>query len=102
MNMIEQRDPLAKQAIINSASYYGIGVANMVNLLHPEVVVLSGPLIYDYADYFDEVVNTALKNVYYSVREHIRFTQGTLKSDAVAVGAAILIFQSYFKYNKKE
>ncbi len=96
MKLIEQRHPAAVQAVMHSAYYYGVGIANMVNLLQPDVVVLSGALIYNYPEYYTAVIHTVLQHVHDMEREHITFTQGVLKSDAAAVGAAVFIFQSYF------
>ncbi|GAA3321298.1 hypothetical protein GCM10020331_036530 [Ectobacillus funiculus] len=94
MKLIEQRHPAAVQAVMHSAYYYGVGIANMVNLLQPDVVVLSGALIYNYPEYYTAVIHTALQHVNDMEREHVTFTQGVLKSDAVAVGAAVFLFFS--------
>jgi predicted NBD/HSP70 family sugar kinase len=94
---MEQGDRLSKEIILKSAYYYGIGLANMVNILHPEVVILNGPLIYESPMYYEEVVKTTLKHIYATDKHSVTFGQGKLKSDAVAVGAANLVFHSFFK-----
>jgi glucokinase len=38
----EAGDELVREAIVRAASYLGIGIANLVSALHPELVVLSG------------------------------------------------------------
>ncbi|MFP3124732.1 ROK family protein [Ectobacillus funiculus] len=96
MKMIQQRHPAAVQAVMHSAYYYGVGIANMVNLLQPDVVMLSGALIYGYPEYYNAVIHAALQHMHDIERGHVTFTQGVLKSDAAAVGAAVLAFQSYF------
>lgn len=88
-------DQLVNDIILKSAFYYGIGIANMVNLTHPDLVILNGPLIYELPSYFEKVVSTSL---HYLAREEeiVRISQGSLKSSAAATGAANMIFQSFF------
>ncbi|WP_267918908.1 ROK family protein [Paenibacillus sonchi] len=74
-----------------AAVYCGIGLANLINILHPEEVILGGPL-FSAADFFyREATRTALERTYYREQYKVRFTQGSLSDTAVAAGAAALI-----------
>jgi predicted NBD/HSP70 family sugar kinase len=97
LKALRQGDSLTKEMIMKSAHYYGIGLANMVNTLHPELVILNGPLIYESPFYYEEVIDTTLRYMFTSDKHSVTFSQGTLKSDAVANGAAILVFDSFFE-----
>lgn len=94
---LKQGDQLAEEIVMESAYYYGIGIANMTNIIHPELVILNGSLVYEYPPYYEEVVKTALQHMYTPEKQGVTFSQGILKSDAAAIGAAILIFDSFFK-----
>lgn len=98
---LKQNDTLTQQVILQSAVYFGIGLANLVNILHPEQVVLSGPLFYESPLYYQKVVDTASEHVCRTERDHVVFHQGRLQADAAAVGAAIMIFDAYLEKDYK-
>ncbi|WP_382349597.1 ROK family protein [Lederbergia graminis] len=89
-------DPVLNELLKETAIYYGIGIANIINTLHPEHVILSGPLLFEHKTYFNEVVEQAKKYIYPYEEQKVTFSKGILKEDAVAVGAAIYAFQSFF------
>lgn len=93
---MEYDDPLTLEVVINSARFFGIGLANMINLLHPEVVILNSRLIYKIPEYYEEATATAFAYIYQAEKSRVRFMKGTLESAATPIGAAILIFQHYF------
>ena len=41
----EQGDALAREVIIDSALIFGAGISNYINLVNPQLIVLSGPLV---------------------------------------------------------
>ncbi|MFB9829797.1 ROK family protein [Lederbergia wuyishanensis] len=89
-------DEVVKGVILNSAHYYGIGIANMINSLHPDQVILNGPLIYEYPLYYEKIVNTAKQYIFDSYENAVLFSKGSLKEDAVPIGAAALLFNAFF------
>lgn len=87
-------DNLVGQVVLETAEYLGIGLANMINSTHPQHVILNGKLIYEYPNYFEEIVRTAESYIYNS-KEIVTFSKGILKEDAVVIGAAALLFDSF-------
>lgn len=87
-------DELVNQVVLESAYHYGIGLANMINMLHPDNIILNGHFIYEYPAYFEKVVDTA-KIYTYHLNDRSHFSKGSLREDAVIVGAAIHLFKSY-------
>lgn len=94
---LNEDDPKVKQIAEKAAHYYGIGIANMVNILNPELIVLHGSLIYESSFYYNAVIKSAISHTYKKDKETIKFSKGLLGEDGIAVGAAIQIFQSYFE-----
>lgn len=94
VDSLKKGDTNVREAVMNTAHYYGIGLANMINLMHPEAVILSGTLIDESPAYYEKVIATARNYLYYTEKDQIRFSQGHLKSEAAAVGAAILVYRS--------
>ncbi|MEK3937151.1 ROK family transcriptional regulator [Sporosarcina sp. FSL W7-1349] len=83
---------IAKQG----AFYLGIGLANMVNTLRPEMVVLHGALVYGTSFFFDEVIQSAKAHIYSNDVSFPTFKEGSLREQAIALGSAIQLFQSFF------
>ncbi|WP_227935453.1 ROK family protein [Alkalihalobacillus deserti] len=91
----KQGDEKTKEIILNTADYLGLGLSNLINIFQAELIILSGPLIYNFDGYFNRVVESALQNL--KDRENnLIFTTGKRKDRAVVVGACITLFESYF------
>ncbi|MBM4761856.1 ROK family protein [Bacillus sp. B15-48] len=97
INELKKNDSLTKDIVKKAAYYYGIGIANMINVLHPELVVLHGSLIYESPYYYERVVESALKHTYSKDKDSIQFKKGGLGANGIAIGAGIQVFQTYFK-----
>ncbi len=56
-------------------------------------VVLGGALINSYDRFYDTAIGVARKNVYYYPEYEPVFTKGELREDAVATGAALMMWK---------
>lgn len=92
-HLLNNKDPLIDEIILQSARYYGIGIANMINILHPDVVILHGKLISNYKNYFTEVVQVAKEKSYSDI---VGIRKGDLGDKATEIGAAIQLFDYFF------
>lgn len=90
-------DEIVENVILCSAHYYGIGIANMVNMMQPDQVLLNGPLIYEYPPYYAKIVMTAQQYLFDTHKNAVLFKKGCLKEDAVPIGAAALLLNNIFK-----
>lgn len=77
-----------RRIALGSAELYGTGLANMVNILHPDAVILHGKLIYQCDSYFEKVKETIELSIYQKDRP-LTIKRGNLGEQAAAVGAAI-------------
>ncbi|RKN86446.1 ROK family protein [Paenibacillus ginsengarvi] len=84
-------DRLATELFTQAATYFGIGLSNLLNILHPEKVILGGPLITTNELFYQISTQVALKNTLYYPTYPVTFTRGKLSDDALAVGAAAMI-----------
>ncbi|WP_018758727.1 ROK family protein [Paenibacillus terrigena] len=94
LDTLEQEDPLCLEVIKEAAYYFGIGLTNLIFLLHPDVVVCGGtlvpkPLFYEVAS------DAALKRMAYYPNSHIEITKATTDYNSVAQGAGCMILD-YF------
>ncbi|KIV55992.1 hypothetical protein AM501_20075 [Aneurinibacillus migulanus] len=90
-------DHVANEVLMKSAYYYGVGIANLVNSLHPELVIVNSAIVYEVPSYYAKIVETASQYIYGTEREDTKFSPGLLQSNAAATGAAIMIFQSFLQ-----
>jgi predicted NBD/HSP70 family sugar kinase len=73
------------------ALYCGIGLANLINILHPEEVILGGPLFLAADDFYQEATRIALEKTYYREQYKVRFTRSRLGESSVAAGACAMV-----------
>lgn len=90
---LQARDPVAVRLFNEMAVYCGIGLANLINILHPEEVILGGPLFLAADDFYQETIRTALERTYYREQYHVRFTRSRLGERSVAAGACAMVLQ---------
>ncbi|WP_066191796.1 MULTISPECIES: ROK family transcriptional regulator [Gracilibacillus] len=93
---LRQHDPIIEAVLLESAEVYGIGLANIVNIIQPDRVVLNSVLIQAYPSYYEKVVETAVKYIDRQERVPILFHQENDPEKAIANGAAAMIFKSFF------
>jgi glucokinase len=89
-----QGDKLVKNVVEQAAQYIGVAVANLANLLNPEVVVLGGGVIEALAEAMLEMIRqTALARIMPSALPPLQIVASTLGDHAGIVGAAVLARQ---------
>ncbi len=88
---LKQNDPLTVELFTQSAAYFGIGLANLLNILHPEKVILGGPLINAHPLFFRVSTKVAIQNTYYYPIYQVVFSQGRLGEEALVTGAAVMV-----------
>ncbi len=90
---LQDGDSLAQEIFTQSASYFGIGLANVLNILHPQKVILGGSLITGNELFFESAIKVAMQKTYYYPTYQVKFEKSILGDDAVAIGAAALVIQ---------
>lgn len=88
---LQAGDPLMEELFHQAATYLGIGLANLINILHPEAILLGGPLFAAGDAFFAEAIRIAQAKTYYRQHYQVRFSMGSLGDEAVATGAAALV-----------
>ena len=83
-------DEVAVAAVEHSARYCGIAIANLFNILSPELFVIGGGVIVNLgADYIKMVQKVADKYAYTTDLAGIKIVQATLGDDSGVLGSAI-------------
>lgn len=101
-SMAEMGDELAKEVITNSATIFGLALSNYLNLLNPEMAILSGPLINHSNMFYEIAISVAGKKHYTKDRNKVAFSKGgKFKENSMALGSAAMVIEELLKQKEK-
>ena len=83
----EQGDPLARQIVGETARFLGAGIASLLNILNPEVVVIAGGVTRAGEALFEPLRAEVRRRAFRPAVEACRIVPGTLPGSAGVVGA---------------
>jgi predicted NBD/HSP70 family sugar kinase len=87
-------DSRARTAVLKVGDWLGIGVANLINLFNPGMVVFGGMLRDIYPGAAEQVDKRVAANVLMISRERVRLRTAGLGDDSTLIGAAELAFST--------
>ncbi len=96
---IDQEDALTIQVVEEAADAFGAGIANVINFLNPDTIILGGDVIDELDLYFEHAVASARQHCLPSHLKHISITRGMLGTTAGAYGAAVYAKQHMIRTN---
>lgn len=86
-------DAAAQSAVRQVGDWLGFGVANLVNVFNPEMVIFGGTLRHIYLAAAAQVRSRLNAMALAACREHVRLRTPSLGEDAALIGAAELAFE---------
>lgn len=92
---LQQNDAFVRELFLETASYLGVGLSNIINTVHPEYIVLGGALIHADPIVYQTAIQVARKNIYRYPDYNPIFTQGILGEEGARTGAALHILQGW-------
>ena len=90
---MQEGDSVSREALKEAGRYLGVGIANVINIMSPEAVILAGGLIGAWNIYIDEAIKEASKRAFKSLFQKVSIIPASLGDEAGIVGAASLVFQ---------
>ncbi|HMK50641.1 MAG TPA: ROK family protein [Thermodesulfovibrionales bacterium] len=87
-------DMLSRDILKTAGRYLGIGIANMINIMSPEAVILTGGLTGAWDIYVTEAIREASKRAFKDLFDRTSIIPSTLMGDAGIIGSAGLVFRS--------
>jgi glucokinase len=84
-------DELAESLIEQAARYLGIGLANLIEIFDPEMIVVGGGLSKIKEKFLELVKEIAIQRVPKQLRDSVNIEASRLASDAGIIGAASLV-----------
>ena len=89
----QEGDELSQQIVIDTATYLGIAVANLINLFNPELIVLGGPVGQNGQILLEPLRMEVQRRAMAYPLSATQIVTSTLGADAGAIGAAVLVLQ---------
>jgi glucokinase len=95
---IKAGDKVIEDIVRHAARHLGVAVANAVNLLAPDVVVLGGGLVEEMPEIIvEETKNAARRSAMKTLVEQVKFVAAKLGDNATVMGAASLAAEKFGK-----
>jgi glucokinase-like ROK family protein len=92
----QNHDPLAVEIVRAAGHYLGITVANLLNLVNPELIVIGGDLVETGEFFLDAVKSTAFRRSISKAANETSIITSQLRENVIAVGAATLVIYNAF------
>jgi glucokinase len=86
-------DNLAREILKDAGRYLGVGIANLINLMCPEAVILTGGLVGAWDIYIQETIKEVSRRAFKELFDGVKIIPSTLLDDAGVIGSAGLVFQ---------
>lgn len=89
----ERGDSLAKELIARTGYYVGVGLASLINIFNPELIVIGGGLSYIGDMLLKPAFKVAGERAYKQAFQAVRFVSAELGRDSGVLGAAAFALQ---------
>jgi glucokinase len=86
-------DSLAREVLKDAGRSLGIGIANIINILSPQAIILAGGLTSAWDVYIQEAIREASKRAFQELFDRVKIIPSLLGDDAGVIGSAGLVFQ---------
>lgn len=83
-------EELAKQTILETCDYLGAGIASMVHIIDPEIVIIGGGVADAGQEFIDRIQAVTKGVVLKPIARSLKVVKAELKNDAGIVGAILL------------
>lgn len=85
-------DALSREILKDAGRFLGVGIANIINIMSPEAIILAGGLIGAWNIYVQEAIKEASRRAFKELFDAVKIIPSSLGDDAGIVGAASLVF----------
>jgi glucokinase len=85
-------DTLSREILKDAGRFLGVGLANIINIMSPEAIILAGGLVGAWNIYVQEAIKEASRRAFKELFDAVKIIPSSLGDDAGIVGAASLVF----------
>jgi len=86
-------DPLARNVLREAGKSLGLGIANVINIMSPDAIILTGGLMGAWNIYIESAIKEASKRALKELYGKVQIIASSLGDDAGLIGAAHLILK---------
>lgn len=87
---------ISEEIVKHGGEVLGIGLSNLVRLIDPELVILSGPLIMNFEHYYEKAIET-FHSISSSDNGVVFSKGGKFQEEVIALGGAAMVMEVYLK-----
>jgi glucokinase len=91
-NAALEGDTLSREILREAGRALGVGLANIINVLSPEAIILAGGLVGAWNIYVQEAIREASRRAFKDLFDSVKIIPSSLGDAAGVVGAACLVF----------
>ena len=96
-NSALEGDTLSREILREAGRALGVGLANLINILSPEAIILTGGLVGTWNIYVQEAIREASRRAFKDLFDAVKIIPSSLRDEAGVVGAASLVFMEIAK-----
>jgi len=93
----QQGDKLCSSAVAEVAAYLGLGLANLVNLFNPSVVLLDHRLELAGPGLLDQIVQVVRRQALTYSTQNVAFRFARLQDEAGVLGVGLMVLEKHFE-----
>lgn len=93
----ENRDALCQEVLINAGEILGLSIANAINTLNPDVVVLSGMVVWQSKIFAEKAIACAYEHVFSNKARELEIIISDIHTHVEAQGAVALVLSELYR-----
>jgi predicted NBD/HSP70 family sugar kinase len=98
VEMYHHEDPAVSEIVNHAASALGTSIANLVNLLIPNEIVLCGPML-KFGEKFSNIIKLTVSELAFpAFQEDMAIVESIQEEECDALGAASIFFERFFAH----
>lgn len=90
-------EDLAKQTIIETCDYLGVGLASVANVIDPDIIILGGGVAEAGAEFINRIEQMVKQYTLHSIAKHLKVVKANLNLDSGIIGAILLASENFKK-----
>jgi glucokinase len=91
--LAQEGDSLAKSIFEKMGKYLGIGIANLINILNLELIIIGGGLLPAWEFFIEEAITQIKMRTYKIPGERVQILQAKCGNDAGLLGSAFMAWK---------
>ncbi len=90
-------DKLCLECLQEAANILSMGLVNLIDILNPEIVILSGDLFENDETFFEMLKEYTREKLFNSFSQDVLFVKREINDNLYEIGAAALVYKDFFR-----